>query len=246
MLALPSWQSAVVETHSVKEGCARKVHGTIVETQLNDLLVDKPVEVKARLLFGHGAGAGMRSDFMTQMAAALCSQGIEVVRFEFPYMQARRLTGKKTFPDKTDVLLQRWQALIDVYADDSMPLFIGGKSMGGRMASMWAAQNSGGQCLGVICFGYPFHPVGKPDLLRVQHLFDMPQPTLIVQGCRDKLGSRDEVAQYHLPQSVRITWVETGDHDLKPLRRSGVSHAQSIQQIAVECRNFMIKTAQVI
>lgn len=193
---------------------------------IGDVLVDTAAAPFARLLFAHGAGAPMDSGFMNDMAAALAEHGLEVVRFEFPYMAKRRRDGKRRPPNRMDVLLDAWDAMIEQYRCDSLPLFIGGKSMGARAATVWAAERAAASCRGLICFGYPFHPPGKPENLRIAHLSECAVPLLIVQGERDALGSREEVSAYGIANSIHFCWLASGDHDLKPLRRSGYSHQQ--------------------
>lgn len=204
-----------------------------------DVLVDQAVAPFARFLFAHGAGAPKDSDFMSDMAAALAERGVEVVRFEFPYMAKRRSDGKRRPPDRSDVLLHCWAAIIESYRGESLPLFIGGKSMGGRMASVWAAENVEENCCGLVCFGYPFHPAGKPDKLRTAHLSACRVPLLIVQGERDPLGSREEVASYGLTGPITFCWLPSADHDLKPLRRSGYTHQQHMHTAADAAVSFM-------
>jgi len=194
-----------------------------------ELLVDRPARPRARFLFAHGAGAAMDSDFMQAMAAGLCACGIEVVRFEFPYMAERRSGGGRRPPNRMPQLLDCFRAQIEgaVGKGDGLPLAIGGKSMGGRVASLLAQEYfDSGDVTGLVCLGYPFHPRGKPDKLRTEHLLSIRCPTLVVQGSRDPLGSADEVAGYGLPDSIRIEWLEDGDHDFKPRRASGFTREQ--------------------
>lgn len=168
----------------------------------------------AQFLFAHGAGAPMDSPFMNQAARAISGQGIEVVRFEFPYMASRR-EGKRRPPDREAALLATWRELIEARRD-GRKLFIGGKSMGGRMATMIADEM---KVDGVVCFGYPFHPPGKPEKLRVAHLETLVTPTLILQGTRDALGNHEEVTQYRLSRKIEIAWIEGGDHSLQRGRK---------------------------
>jgi uncharacterized protein len=169
-----------------------------------------------RFLFAHGAGAPMDSPFMNEVAGALAGHGIRVIRFEFPYMAARR-SGARKPPDREAVLLDTWRTIIAEHRGDGR-VFIGGKSMGGRMATMIADEVD---VQGVICLGYPFHPPGKPDKLRIAHLRDIRTPVLMIQGTRDALGSREEVEPMELSKAVRIAWLEDGDHSLKPRVKSG-------------------------
>lgn len=206
-------------------------------------LVSRPrEEPSAWFLFAHGAGAPMDSDFMQALAGLLSAQGIGVVRFEFPYMQERRESRKRRPPNKMDELLASFQAQID-RADEELsaaPLFIGGKSMGGRVASMLAQENfEQRRVAGAVCLGYPFHPPGKPEKLRTQHLASLTCPTLVVQGTRDKLGNREEVAGYALAPAIEVCWLEDGDHDFKPRKASGFSQQQHWQVAADRATRFM-------
>jgi predicted alpha/beta-hydrolase family hydrolase len=176
-----------------------------------DFLVDGPADSDATFLFAHGAGGPMDSGFMVQVARALAAGGIRVVRFEFPYMAARR-TGKKSgAPDRQSVLLASFQEAIDAYGGGPR-VFVGGKSMGGRMASM-VADEAGVR--GLVVFGYPFHPPGKPQQTRTAHLADFRTPALILQGTRDPFGTPADVSTYELSKNIRVEWLEGGDHSLK-------------------------------
>jgi predicted alpha/beta-hydrolase family hydrolase len=172
---------------------------------------------------------------MDTMAELLAQQGIGVVRFEFPYMVERRENGKKRPPNKQDVLLDTWREVIAELGGASQ-LVIGGKSMGGRMASLIADEQ---QMAGLVCLGYPFHPPGKPEKLRTEHLKDLHTPTLIVQGTRDKLGNREEVEDYELSSAIELLWLEDGDHDLKPRVKSGFTHDQHLQLAAEKMAEFV-------
>ena len=178
-------------------------------------LVNGPEDAPVRLVLAHGAGAPMDSGFMDAFAAGLGDRGLGVVRFEFPYMNARRETGSRRPPDREAVLLNTWR---DVVAELGGHVAIGGKSMGGRMASM-VAESVAARAL--VCLGYPFHAPGRPDKPRVAHLRDLAVPTLIVQGTRDPFGGRDDVAGYELSDAIRVHWVEDGDHDLTPRKAAG-------------------------
>lgn len=174
---------------------------------------------------------------MDCIASFLCERSLEVVRFEFPYMAKRRLTGSKAPPDRKPVLLDAWERLISALADkDELPLFIGGKSMGGRMATHLAEVVP---VEGVVCLGYPFHPRGKPEKLRTEHLLGVATPTLIVQGTRDPMGNPDEVAGYELSTAILMAWMETGDHDLKPLKKTGYTQEDYLVQAADRIAAFV-------
>jgi predicted alpha/beta-hydrolase family hydrolase len=164
----------------------------------------------------------MDTPFLSFFARRLADHGLRVVRFEFPYMASARHKGKRSPPDAEAVLRQTWLDVIKKLGADG--LVIGGKSMGGRMASL-VADEAG--VLGLVCLGYPFHPVGKPDRLRVAHLTTMRTRTLIVQGERDPFGTRDEVAGYALSAAVQLAWLPDGDHDFKPRKTSGSTQTQN-------------------
>ncbi|MBJ2348983.1 MULTISPECIES: alpha/beta family hydrolase [Pseudomonas] len=189
------------------------------------------------LILAHGAGAPMDSGFMEEMAARLAVHGVSVLRFEFPYMAQRRLDGGKRPPNPAPKLLECWR---EVYATVrpyvAGRLAIGGKSMGGRMASL-LADELGAEAL--VCLGYPFYAVGKPEKPRVEHLAALKTRTLIVQGERDALGNREAVQGYPLSPSIEVMWLVAGDHDLKPLKVSGVSHEQHLDAAAQGVAGFL-------
>jgi uncharacterized protein len=202
---------------------------------MTDFLIDEAVgKARASLLLAHGAGAPMDSDFMNVLAAQLAGQGIRVLRFEFPYMAERRRTGKKRPPDRAPVLLKAFAEALDKAG--GARVFIGGKSMGGRMATMLAVER---HCRGVVCFGYPFHPPGKPDKTRLDHLPLMQVPALICQGERDPFGNRQEVAGYPLPTAVQLHWLADGNHDLAPRKSSGVTAQENIKSALTAVLTFI-------
>jgi predicted alpha/beta-hydrolase family hydrolase len=180
-----------------------------------NLLIDGPRGAGRTIILAHGAGAAMDTDFMNAFARGLAKHGLQVVRFEFPYMAARRDTRQRRPPDREPVLRETWLRVIGSVKAEN--LFIGGKSMGGRIASLVADE---AEVAGLVCLGYPFHPTGKPEQLRVEHLKTIKTPTLIVQGERDPFGTRQEVAGYKLSKNVRIHWLVDGDHSFKPRKSS--------------------------
>jgi predicted alpha/beta-hydrolase family hydrolase len=191
----------------------------------------------ATLMLAHGAGAPMDSPFMNAMAERLAAQGVTVVRFEFPYMAQRRLDGGRRPPNPQARLLEHWRAVYSALRQQvAGPLAIGGKSMGGRMASL-VADEVGADAL--VCLGYPFYAAGKPEKPRVAHLADLRTKTLIVQGERDALGDKATVAQYDLSAQIDVLWLAAGDHDLKPLKASGFSHEQHLDSAAVRVAAFV-------
>lgn len=194
-------------------------------------------KASATLILAHGAGAPMDSDWMSDMAARLAALGVNVLRFEFPYMAQRRVDGGKRPPNPAPKLLECWR---EVYAlvrrHVAGPLAIGGKSMGGRMASL-LADELGADAL--VCLGYPFYAVGKPEKPRVEHLAELKTRTLIVQGERDALGNREAVSGYVLSPNIEMFWLVAGDHDLKPLKVSGFSHGDHLSAAASRVAAFL-------
>ncbi|MDF2179399.1 alpha/beta fold hydrolase [Aliiglaciecola sp. CAU 1673] len=201
-------------------------------------LVDKAKgEAKAKLLLAHGAGSGMHSDFMQQIAALIAAQGFDVYRFDFPYMQRAMQEGKRRPPDPMAKLEAAFMEAI-AQLPKALSLFIGGKSMGGRVASMLLEQT---QAKGAICLGYPFHPPGKPDKLRTEHLRKARKPMLIIQGERDTFGNQQEVGAYDLAPCIEVKFLADGDHSFKPRKASGFTQEQHMQQAALWAAAFMEK-----
>lgn len=186
-------------------------------------------------LFAHGAGGAMDTKFMNDVARRMGECGVRVVRFEFPYMAARREGGKRGAPDRQPVLLDTWRRLIEKHGGGAK-VAIGGKSMGGRMASLVADEM---HVRALVCFGYPFHPPGKLQQLRTAHLESLRTPTLIIQGTRDPFGTREEVASYELASSIRVEWLEDGDHSFKPRKASGHSEAGHVGHAAEMAAAFV-------
>jgi len=215
---------------------------------------------KGVVVLAHGSGIAMDHEYMNNLSKLFNECGLKVVRFEFPFMAKRRSTGKKGFPDKMPVLLATYLAVIkevlSLPENDSLPLYLAGKSLGGRVATLIAAYmhpttscsqlNSTFSELpitdkvtvnGVFVYGYPFHSIKKPAQLRIEHLLELATDVYIFQGSRDKLGTREEVLGYPLSQRVKIQWFEDADHDLKPRVKSGYTQKQylkiSAQTVAV-------------
>ena len=195
------------------------------------------------LILAHGAGAGWDTPFMTRMAGMIATHGVMVARFEFSYMRHRRETGRRSGPGRAERLMGEYERRIREWADRA-PLFIGGKSMGGRIASMLAdSLHAEGLVRGLVCLGYPFHPPGRPENLRIDHLKGLRTPTLICQGDRDPFGRRDEVEAYELSPSIRFRWLPDGDHDFKPRVKSGETWAGNLETAAKAVANFVHETA---
>jgi predicted alpha/beta-hydrolase family hydrolase len=177
------------------------------------------------LVLAHGAGANQSSSFMVQFAHALAARGIETITFNFLYTEAGR-----GIPDRNDKLEACYRGVIDAFhkglitkAANKRKLVIGGKSMGGRIASQVAAANSDG-IAGLVLLGYPLHPPGRLDKLRTKHLPDIKVPMLIVQGARDAFGTPEELRPVlkHLKAPADLYVVEGGDHSFKVPKRGGI------------------------
>jgi predicted alpha/beta-hydrolase family hydrolase len=176
----------------------------------------------------HGAGGHMDDRGMLRLAEVLEPRGLHVVRFNFPYREA----GSRR-PDSMAVLKERIASITGQVRKDRMPerLFIGGRSMGGRAASMLAAE--GFACDGLLLFAYPLHPAGKPEKLRDAHLPEIPVPVLCFNGTRDPLCQRDlmERAIAGLP-NWQMHWLEGADHSFHVLKSSGRTDAHVMEEVA--------------
>ncbi|CAH6832167.1 Alpha/beta hydrolase [Vibrio chagasii] len=186
-------------------------------------------------IFAHGAGAGMDHEFMQSVAKGLAFKGIRVVRFNFPYMIKRAEDGKRRPPDRAPKLLEAYQEIIEQV--DADKLVIGGKSMGGRMASHLSEVD---KVAAMACLGFPFHPPGKPEKYKGEHLAELAKPCLILQGERDTFGKREEFADFDLSDSIRVEFIPDGDHSFKPRKSSGYTEQQNIA-LTVEKLSAFIK-----
>jgi predicted alpha/beta-hydrolase family hydrolase len=189
----------------------------------------------ANFVFAHGAGAGQNSNFMQLIAEALAKKNVNVIRFNFIYMQLAHDLGKRRPPDRADKLLAHFNSVLSEI-DSLYPVFIGGKSMGGRMASMLLEESD---ALGCICMGYPFHPPSKPEKLRTEHLLSINKPILILQGERDTFGKSDEIETYKLSERVQVNYLPDGDHSFKPRKASGYSLEDNINQVIEHTATFI-------
>ncbi len=207
-------------------------------TPTPEFLFDGPADAPLSLALAHGAGAPMDSPYMAAMAQGLAARGVRVARFEFPYMATRRADGRRRPPNPQAKLLETWRTVVAALGPDR--LVIGGKSMGGRMASLIADETA---VRGLVCLGYPFQPPGKPapdgTNPRTAHLAGLTTPSLIVQGTRDRFGTPDQVAGYDLSPRIRVHWIEDGDHDLVPRKASGRTREQNWQAAVAAVADFM-------
>jgi len=197
-----------------------------------------PARPAARFLFAHGAGAGMDTPFMMAIAALLAERGVATLRFEFGYMAARRHGGSRKPPPKAERLMDEYRTAVAGVPTGS-PLLIGGKSMGGRVASLVADElHAQRRIAGLVCLGYPFHPPKKPEQLRTAHLVGLSCPALIVQGDRDPFGARGEVEAMKLSPAIRFLWAGDGDHDLGPRGSSGFTRKGNLAAAADAIAGF--------
>ena len=210
-----------------------------------EFLFDGPEDAPVTILLAHGAGAPMDSASMTATAKALATVGLRIARFEFGYMASRRTAAGSKPPPRAETLNPEYAVAIDQLGANGT-LIIGGKSMGGRVASMIADDlHDAGRIAGLVCLGYPFHPPAKPQQLRTRHLIGLKTPTLICQGTRDEFGTRDEVPGYGLSKSIDVLWLEDGDHDLKPRKTiSGFSAADHLKTVAEAVAAFAGRVAR--
>lgn len=207
-------------------------------------LIVGPDEAETTILLAHGAGAPMDSSTMNSAAQSLADLGFRVARFEFGYMAERRL-GVARPPPRAETLNPEYIAAVQEITFRGS-LIIGGKSMGGRVATMVADELwSDRRIAGVLCLGYPFHPPGKPDQPRTGHLEELKTPTLIVQGTRDPFGTPEEIAGYKLSKAIEFLLLEDGDHDLKPRKRtSGFSAGDHLASMALAVEQWTERLRQ--
>jgi uncharacterized protein len=206
-----------------------------------------PSAADVRLILAHGAGAGITSPFMETMGRFLAERGFALTLFEFGYMAIRREGGSKRPPPRADALVGEYRDLI-ASARKKYPrqtLVIGGKSMGGRVASMIADDLFAEKAVGgLVCLGYPFHPPGKPDQLRTAHLQNLRCPALVVQGERDPFGGRVEIENMPLSRKISFAWMNDGDHDFGPRGASGVTRKQNLAAAADAVAVFVAKISK--
>ncbi|MEZ8969789.1 alpha/beta fold hydrolase [Vibrio cyclitrophicus] len=201
---------------------------------MNNVIIDGE-DNPITFIFAHGAGAGMEHEFMQSVAKGLAFKGIRVIRFNFPYMIKRAEDGKRRPPDRAPKLLEAYQEIIEQV--DADKLVIGGKSMGGRMASHLSEVD---KVAAMACLGFPFHPPGKPEKYKGEHLAELEKPCLILQGERDTFGKREEFADFELSGSIRVEFIPDGDHSFKPRKSFGYTEQQNIA-LTVEKLSAFIK-----
>ncbi|USD65880.1 alpha/beta family hydrolase [Vibrio sp. SCSIO 43136] len=191
-------------------------------------------------LFAHGAGAGIDHAFMQTLAEGIASHGIKVVRFNFPYMIKRGEDGKKRPPDRAPKLIEAFEQKIAEYSKQGK-VFIGGKSMGGRMASLCSDNEN---VAAVVCMGFPFHPPGKPENFKGEHMASLTKPCLIAQGDRDPFGTQEDIAGYKLSDQIELCWIPDGEHSFKPRKRSGYTEEGNLQLAIDKVAEFILREAK--
>ncbi|MCF7504438.1 alpha/beta fold hydrolase [Vibrio sp. L3-7] len=201
---------------------------------MNNVIIDGE-DYPITFIFAHGAGAGMDHEFMQSVAKGLALKEIRVIRFNFPYMIKRAEDGKRRPPDRAPKLLEAYQEIIEQV--DADKLVIGGKSMGGRMASHLSELD---KVAAMACLGFPFHPPGKPEKYKGEHLAELEKPCFILQGERDTFGKREEFEGFDLSDSIRVEFIPDGDHSFKPRKSSGYTEQQNIA-LTVEKLSAFIK-----
>jgi predicted alpha/beta-hydrolase family hydrolase len=194
-------------------------------------LLQRPAKAKWLLVLGHGAGAGMQHPFMKKLAGELARVGVATLRYQFPYMEERRKV-----PDTPAVLTATVVAAVQAAAKAApgLPLFAGGKSMGGRMTSQAAAQKPLDGVGGLVFFGFPLHPPNRPGTKRAEHLAKVTVPMLFLQGTRDTLADLKLLRPICAKLEARATLhvIETADHSFHVLKNSGRSDEEVMKELA--------------
>lgn len=202
-------------------------------------LLDMPssTTVRAAVTLAHGAGAGMQHAFMADLAAALAARGFAVLRFQFPYMEA----GSKR-PDSPAIAAAAVASAVAALRKRvrDVPIFAAGKSFGARMTTTAAARGLLPDLAGILCYGFPLHPAGKPGITRAEHLSDVPVPMLFLQGTRDALADLGLIEKVcaKLPRAT-LKIVEGADHGFAVLKRSGRTPGDVRDELATESESFM-------
>jgi predicted alpha/beta-hydrolase family hydrolase len=194
-------------------------------------LLCRPAKARRLLVLAHGAGAGMSHPFMEKLAEELAASGVATLRYQFPYMEERRRV-----PDAPGVLTATVEAAVRAAAEAApdLPLLAGGKSMGGRMTSQAAAQHPLDGVRGLVFFGFPLHPPGKPGTKRADHLANVTIPMLFLQGTRDALANLTLLRPVCAKLGPRATLhvMETADHSFHVLKSSGRTDEQALRELA--------------
>jgi uncharacterized protein len=203
-------------------------------------LLVKPQNAKALLVMAHGAGAGMRHRFMEDAAARLAEQGVATLRYQFPYMEKRikRPDSESTLTDTVRAAVATAKKLAG-----ELPVFAGGKSMGGRMTSLAASKQALDGVAGLIYFGFPLHAAGNPGAERGAHLTEVKLPMLFLQGSRDALADLKLLRPLcrKLGKRIELFVINGGDHSFHMLKSSGKSDEQALSTVVEKAAQWMGK-----
>lgn len=202
-------------------------------------LLIRPEDAICLLVLSHGAGAGMEHHFLESLAQALADHRVATLRFNFAYMEK----GKGA-PDRSKKAHPAIKAAIGAAEScaDGLKILAGGKSFGGRMTSQVAALNELGPVQGIVYFGFPLHPTGKPGIERAAHLKEITLPQLFLQGTRDTLARFDLIEEVCAGlETAQLVKMEGGDHSFKTLKRSGISAEEVMEKLASETAAFAQK-----
>lgn len=199
------------------------------------ILENGPTDASLTILLAHGSGAGMDTPFMNTIAEGLGALGWKVVRFEFPYMIKSRERGKKSPPNSLAKLQSSFQEAIDAC---SGLVVIGGKSMGGRVATTILESSS---AVGCVALGYPFHPPGNPSKLRTEHLQSIQKPLMVLQGERDPFGKKDEFPNDWLLSSAELHWIPDGEHSFKARKKSDATTEGNLELAVRHIHQFCLQ-----
>ena len=208
----------------------RQITISAADTSVSGLLA-RPANARCLLILAHGAGAGMRHPFMARISERLAAEGIASLRYQFPYMEAGRRR-----PDRRDVLVATVRAAVEAAASEApeLTLFAGGKSMGGRMTSLAAAERALPGVQGLVFFGFPLHPAGRPSIERAGHLDAVDLPMLFLAGERDRLAELELLQPVcaELGERASLHVVAGADHGFHVLKRSGRTDGEVLGELA--------------
>ncbi|MBT8137691.1 MAG: dienelactone hydrolase family protein [Gammaproteobacteria bacterium] len=214
-----------------------KIHLPEQEVDVSGLVL-RPENARSMLVIGHGAGAGMTHAFLDSLTQLLAAADVASLRYNFPYKEHG---GKR--PDRTRVLTDTVKAAVSAAREHAgaLPLFAGGKSMGGRMTSLQLAEDGLEGVQGLVFFGFPLHPPGKPGKTRADHLAQVHTPMLFLQGSRDRLADiglmRNVVTD--LGSFATLHVIEDADHSFAMLKRSGRSNADALAELATQAGQWI-------
>ena len=201
-------------------------------------LLERPQDARSLLVFGHGAGAGMRHRWMEAAASALATRGVASLRYQFPYVER-----KEHRPDPQPILLATVRSAVAAAGElaGDLPVFAGGKSMGGRMTSLAASKEALGAVRGLVFFGFPLHPAGAPSTERAEHLDRVAVPMLFLAGTRDKLSEMELLRPVigRLGAGATLHVIEGADHSFEVLKRSGRTAEEVMDELAATAAAWM-------